>query len=128
MNIKMLKKYHQINVRLDTGAEFITKIKGENLSEVSNWLDRLPGIASYEEVKATNPMAPHATGKLKKKTKITEARLAAGLTQEELADLIGVGRTQIQRWEYGYNHVRVDVLMRIGEALGVNWTDLIEDE
>lgn len=52
----------------------------------------------------------------------------AGLTQQEFADLLGVSRTQAQRWEYGYVRLRVDTMMRIAKVLNVEWTDLMEDQ
>lgn len=57
---------------------------------------------------------------------IAQARLAKGLTQAQLADAIGVGQTQIANWESGFRKPKMDALMRIGAALGVDWTTLIE--
>jgi transcriptional regulator with XRE-family HTH domain len=57
---------------------------------------------------------------------IEQARLKAGFTQNQLADAIGVGQTQIANWESGFRKPKMDALMRIGAALGVDWTTLIE--
>lgn len=57
---------------------------------------------------------------------IAQARLKAGFTQTQLADAIGVKQTQIANWESGFRNPKMDALMRIGNALGVDWTALIE--
>lgn len=128
-NKKSMMKYHQINVTLDSGAEIILKVKGQDYYEAREWLDSLSGI-SYEDVKAVLPIKPHTTKKMEgKESKITLARMKAGLTQEELSELLGVSRTQLQRWEYGYNRIRVHNLKRIAEVLNVDdWTDLMEEK
>lgn len=58
---------------------------------------------------------------------IAKARLKAGFTQKQLADAIGVGQTQIANWESGFRKPKMDALIRIGNALGVDWTTLIEN-
>ena len=57
---------------------------------------------------------------------IAQARLKKGWTQGQLGDAIGVKQTQIANWEQGSRNPKMDALMRIGEALGVDWTTLIE--
>ena len=57
---------------------------------------------------------------------IAQARLKAGYTQTQLADAIGVGQTQVANWESGYRRPKIDALMRIGAALGIDWTTLVE--
>lgn len=54
--------------------------------------------------------------------RIREARMAAGLTQDELADLIGVGMRQVQYYESGTSNP-YRTLRRIAEATGrsVGW-------
>ena len=124
-NQKSMMKYHQINVTLETGAEIILKVKGADYYECREWLDTLPGVEKYEDVKAVLPIRPHTT--LKNPSKITKARMAAGLSQQEFADLLGVSRTQAQRWEYGYNRMKAENLKRIGDVLGVEWSTLLEE-
>jgi transcriptional regulator with XRE-family HTH domain len=46
-------------------------------------------------------------------------RRAAGLTQAELADAIGVPQTNIAFWEFSDKPPRSDVLPRLATALGV---------
>jgi transcriptional regulator with XRE-family HTH domain len=53
--------------------------------------------------------------------RIKAARMAAGLTQQELAYAIPTpgGRSQISNWESGYRTPRRATLERIAEACGV---------
>ena len=53
------------------------------------------------------------------------ARLAKGLTQAQLAEAIGVKPTQIANWEQGTRKPKVGALMKIADALGIDWTTLI---
>lgn len=52
--------------------------------------------------------------------KLAEARRAAGLTQQELADKAGVHISHVQRIEAGTSQPTVDVLKRLAEALQVS--------
>lgn len=59
-------------------------------------------------------------------SRIAQARMLRGWTQAMLADAIGVPPSQIANWETGRRNPKMDALMRIGEALWVDWTELIE--
>jgi DNA-binding XRE family transcriptional regulator len=51
---------------------------------------------------------------------LIEARIAARLTQRQLADRVGVAEQQVQRWEANdYSGVGLDRLQSIADALGV---------
>jgi DNA-binding XRE family transcriptional regulator len=51
---------------------------------------------------------------------LIEARIAARLTQRQLAERLGVAEQQIQRWEANdYSGVGLDRLQSIADALGV---------
>jgi transcriptional regulator with XRE-family HTH domain len=56
---------------------------------------------------------------------IAQARLAKGLTQAQLAEAIGVKPTQIANWEQGTRKPKVGALMKIADALGIDWTTLV---
>ena len=56
---------------------------------------------------------------------IAQARLAKGMTQAQLAEAIGVKPTQIANWEQGTRKPKVGALMKIADALGIDWTTLI---
>lgn len=57
---------------------------------------------------------------------IAQARLKQGWTQWQLAEAIGVKQSQIANWEGGFRKPKMDALMKIGNALGVDWTTLIK--
>ena len=57
---------------------------------------------------------------------VKQARLAAGLSQQELADKMGVSVMTVSRLERGaVKDVTIGMLRRVGEALGVPWRDLL---
>jgi DNA-binding Xre family transcriptional regulator len=57
---------------------------------------------------------------------LIEARIAAKLTQRQLAERIGVAEQQIQRWEANdYSGVNLTRLQEIADALGVQMHDTI---
>ena len=58
---------------------------------------------------------------------IARARLKKGWTQAQLADAIGSNQQQIAGWESGVRKPKMNALMRIGDALGIDWTTLIEE-
>ena len=51
---------------------------------------------------------------------IARARIARGMTQKQLADAIGVKSSQIANWENGYRKPKIEALMKIAVALGVD--------
>ncbi len=48
-------------------------------------------------------------------------RKKAGLTQHELANLAGIGRTAVQRLEQGDRPVQIDTLMAVCGVLNINF-------
>jgi len=58
-------------------------------------------------------------------SKIKKIRLEKGLTQQKLADVIGVKQQHIQRWESGKFKPKTDKLVLIAKALNCEITDLI---
>lgn len=59
---------------------------------------------------------------------IRQARLRAGLTQEMLAQRIGVTLSSVQRWEGGHATPRLRVRHLLSEQLGVEPDALSEDQ
>jgi transcriptional regulator with XRE-family HTH domain len=55
---------------------------------------------------------------------LTIFRIRAGLTQQELADLVGVAQATINRYEKGERTPRPATLGRLADALGVEEWDL----
>jgi len=60
------------------------------------------------------------TGKL-----INEARSAAGLSQQELAEKLHITRTTVSKWENGRGLPDISLLERLGDALDLSVTELI---
>lgn len=57
---------------------------------------------------------------------IARARMAAGLTQKQLADAIGSIPAEVSRWEHGERAPRASKLKQIADALGCSILDLME--
>jgi transcriptional regulator with XRE-family HTH domain len=53
-------------------------------------------------------------------SRIRERRMVLGLTTEQLAELIGVTRSQMQRYETGVTRIAAGRLYQIAQALGVD--------
>lgn len=60
------------------------------------------------------------------KSPITAARMAAGLTQGQLAEAIGCTQKDVSRWERGVYSPRIDVLVKMAGVLGCSLEDLID--
>lgn len=58
---------------------------------------------------------------------VRAARLSANLTQEGLADAAGLSRQTIYRIELGERSARVDWLIVIADAVGVQLADLVAE-
>jgi len=60
--------------------------------------------------------------------RLTNLRKARGLTQQTLADTVGIHVTQIRRYEAGTNQPTLDVLRALAIALAVTTDDLVFNE
>jgi len=60
--------------------------------------------------------------------KIVELRKAKGLSQEELAEQLGVSRQAVSRWELGSTLPDITNLLQLCELFGVSADYLIRDE
>ena len=62
-------------------------------------------------------------------TRIRDARLAKGMTQEELGKLVGVQKSAITKYEKGrVVNIKRSTLQKIASALNMNPTNLIFEE
>ncbi|SFC53452.1 helix-turn-helix domain-containing protein [Flavobacterium phragmitis] len=62
------------------------------------------------------------------KTKLTNARLAKGISQEELADLIGMTQSNYSRRENGHKKISEVEWIRIAKELGVSKEEIYEPD
>ncbi len=60
--------------------------------------------------------------------RLRQYRRARGLTQQELADLLGVSNKSISRWESDGGYPDVPLLLPLARALGVSVDDLLDGE
>ena len=59
------------------------------------------------------------------KTNFKAYRVRAGLTQQDVADAIGVSQVSVWQWENGDNLPRADKLIAISQLYGCTVEDLI---
>ena len=57
--------------------------------------------------------------------KLKAARLAAGLTQGQLAERVGCHQKDISRWEAGTHEPRAPTLKKMAQALGCSMDELV---
>lgn len=57
---------------------------------------------------------------------LREARTQRGMAQEALAHLAGLDRTYISTLELGRNNPRLDTMLAIADALGIELADLVK--
>lgn len=57
-------------------------------------------------------------------SRIKELRSARNLTQEQIADKIGISRQKYARIESGVNSITLDILSKVAEILGVSVGDI----
>lgn len=60
--------------------------------------------------------------------RLRELRGNASMSQKDLADLLGVARETVARWETGDREPNFSTLIRLTEALGVDLTDLRREQ
>lgn len=58
--------------------------------------------------------------------KIKDARIAKGLTQEELGNIVGVQKSAVAKWENGrVQNIKRRTLQKLADTLGLRGSDLI---
>ncbi len=83
-------------------------------------------IAEYEQLKSGNRSTFVLNSLSDLPTVLIEARIAAGLTQKDLADKIGIQEQQIQRYEANhYSSTSFDRLRAIASALKIEITQAV---
>lgn len=83
-------------------------------------------IEHYEQLRDGHITTREITSLLDLPIALIEARIAARLTQRQLAERIGIAEQQVQRWEANdYSGVGVARLQEIADALGVQIRETI---
>lgn len=62
------------------------------------------------------------------KTTIRDLRIRCGLSQTQLASLMGVTQGAVNQWESGATHPKIMLLPKLASALGVTVDELIGKE
>jgi len=60
--------------------------------------------------------------------KLSKLRNARGITQEQMAQMIGVGIAQVRRYEKGKSSPTLDVIKNIAKTLGISADELLFDK
>ena len=60
--------------------------------------------------------------------KLKETRKKAGLTQKQIAKLIGISKSSYGHYEIGRRKLPVEIAKDIGKALDINWWELYEEQ
>lgn len=55
---------------------------------------------------------------------IKKYRKEKGLTQKDLANMVGVNNSAVSNWESGQNSIDIEILFKVCKALGVNISDI----
>ena len=103
----------------DYQVDAVLGVLREVLGEKDNEIAHLRAILAGR-------ITPEPAGQLG--ARIREARKAAGMTQEALAPLLGVGRAEVGHYETGRANPGVAGVLRIAEALGVPAASLLPDQ
>lgn len=61
-------------------------------------------------------------------TNIKQFRDQAGMTQEELADKLGVARSTVTQWENGWSNPRMGMVQKLAGVFHVTSSDIVSDE
>jgi transcriptional regulator with XRE-family HTH domain len=60
------------------------------------------------------------------RTMLTEARLAKGMFQSDVADLLGKNQSFVSKYERGERRLDLPEFLEVADALGINVADFIK--
>ncbi len=60
--------------------------------------------------------------------KLKMYRLRNSMSQDDLARKMGISRAAIGFWENGKRSPKIEQVMKMADAFGIDWTDLVDDE
>ena len=121
----MIKSEQQKNRTLKMLNELQEKRKDANKSALGS-IDSLIGqleseLIEYEKLKRGEFVLPKNITFVELLRNITKVRIAKGLSQQDLANLLGVSKQQINRYEeHDYQNVSIIKINQILSVLGLN--------
>ena len=59
--------------------------------------------------------------------KIVQLRMSKGISQEQLAEILGVSRQSISKWEMGQMLPQIDKVLRLSEFFNVSTDELLRE-
>jgi DNA-binding transcriptional regulator YiaG len=84
-------------------------------------------LQRYEDLRSGRVSSRTLTSLRELPVALIEGRIAARLTQRQLAERLGVPEQQVQRWEANsYSGVSVDRLQDTADALGIQLVETVE--
>lgn len=84
-------------------------------------------LARYDDLRAGRVAKRTLTSLRELPVALVEGRIAAQLTQRQLAERLSVPEQQVQRWESSsYSGVGIDRLQDIADALGLQLSETVE--
>ncbi len=60
--------------------------------------------------------------------KIVQLRISKAISQEQLAEMLGVSRQSVSKWEMGQMLPQIDKVLRLSEIFGVSTDELLHEE
>lgn len=88
--------------------------------DAGNFLNSPPDPICAESLERAMRSVPRVFGQV-----VCQERKARGLSQEELAEMAGIGRKYLSRVERGHSEPGLDVMCRLALALGVMLSSLV---
>lgn len=107
-------------------APYISRMERGQTPITARWLPRLAEALGCPAEAITTPdtMAPPAPAKSPRPNRLEELRQAAGLTMQQLADMVGCTSSQISKLEKGSLQMSWTWQQKLADALGVHPSEL----
>lgn len=116
-----LRRFEEAVGKYTPSAGVDPRMKGVMDDALKGQAETLRGeLRRYEDLREGRVSRREIEGLRELPTTLIEGRIAAGLTQKQLAERLGLPAQQVQRWESNlYSGVGVDRLQEIADALGM---------
>ena len=120
--IQSIKNFEIELDRITRSAEYAETLKDIYKNTYQTLVDELKQeLAEYEELKKGNFSLPQNITIIELLKNLTRIRISRGLSQQDLASMIGITRQQINRYEeHDYQNVGIEKIHTILSALNIN--------